>query len=320
MLESKKASAARLLLLALCTIGLAGCATREYSKPLPTQTATVSVKVSTAESSEWSDGMFGLHRIPSSQVLMSCQSGSIAAVVLLGPLGAAANAVASNAAGERMAGDAKAILQMKIDSQVASSIDLAIASRKLHGKFVRGDAASESTMLIEPAVVLCAVSETDIQPFVILKANLRKSDSTSVWKSRYVSSTGAPRPLSGPGSWTDKGGSDLKSSINQSIDQIVQLMFNDIASPYVRDEDSLVAVEAQFPYIRARSRVVGYKLAETDRYLSFAAKAGDASSWAGVYVVDKTISSNRPARPGEPGVDIVDGNGSKPTTVEASSK
>jgi len=281
--------------LGLAVAGLGGCASFEFTKPAPAQQQPIAVKLSGEDLSGWSDLPIGTYRVPDSQVIVSGHQKGAGAGMLFGLVGVAiAHAANANAGGQTVK-DVEDTLRIKLNDQITAAVGQVISSQSLGSKFTQTEAAGATTMLLTPGVVLSFVSETDVRPFVVLKASLQGADKKPLWTTRYMASTGAAKPLTGEGSWTDQNGAALKVAIQASLDQAVRVMLTDVSQPYKRDDAALTVVQGNFPYVKPRLQIVGYKLAEDDRYVTFIPKLGDVLVFAGVNVLDKNVTVVRTA-------------------------
>jgi hypothetical protein len=314
----KPSTWARQALAGLVISCVAGCATFEHVKPPPAQQAQIAIRVSNVDSAAWSDGTLGMYRVSDSQVIVGCQEGSAAAVLMFGLLGAAANAAVANANSATMMQGNEASLRLRVDKQIASILEREISSRNLGSRLTLANEQGNPTLLLTPAVMLCATSQTIVRPFVLLQAELRSGSGESIWKTRYAASTGESRLLTGPMSWTSEDGAALKGVVTLAIELLAQVILTDINAPFKRDDASQVIVEAPFPYSRRRWRLAGYKLAEDEKYLTFAPKVGDRFFLSGVYVIGKAVSTNRPKREGDYGIDVAPEEGPPVGSSDAS--
>jgi hypothetical protein len=82
-------------------------------------------------------------------------------------------------------------------------------------------------------------------------------------------------------------------------------MLRDVAEPYVRDDADMTIVEGDFPYLKQRVQMLGYKLTEDEKYIAFVPKIGDVMTLSGVNVLDKSTIVVRPARPGDVSFKVV---------------
>jgi hypothetical protein len=187
------------------------------------------------------------------------------------------------------------ILRIKLTDQMRSEIESAVSQQPLLAKYSEQMAAAQ--LEVSPALLLSYVSDTTVRPYVILKAVLGSTGKPGIWETRYFAATGEAKPLKGIGSWTADDGKALKSIVATNLRQAVSVMLHDVAEPYVRDDKQLTVVEADFPYLKGRVQMLGYKLTEDENYIAFVPKIGDAMTLSGVNVLDKTTIVSRPAKP-----------------------
>ena len=69
------------------------------------------------------------------------------------------------------------------------------------------------------------MNETDVQPYVILKATLKSNAASGGgWTTRYISSTGKPSPLGGEHGLAADGGARLHDVLAVDLDRAVHAM------------------------------------------------------------------------------------------------
>ncbi|WP_374676524.1 hypothetical protein [Ideonella sp.] len=286
------------------TAGFTGCATYELTKPAPAQSAPVAVTLSQEELSGWSDLPIGTYRVPDSHVIISGHQKGHGAAAAFGLLGMAVAHAANQSAGESAVKGVESTLKIKLDGPLMASVRQAVAEESLRGGFT-ADAGTGTQLVVTPGLVLTYVSDNDVRPFIVLKAALLGADKKPLWNTRYIVSTGISRPLAGDNSWTDNGGAALRENVQASIDKGVRVMLADVMKPYARDDNALSAAEGQFPFMKDRFQLTGYKLTEDDRYFAFVPKIGDVVVFAGVNILDKQDSQVRAATKDDPVAKIV---------------
>ncbi|MEK8033446.1 hypothetical protein AACH06_21715 [Ideonella sp. DXS29W] len=272
---------------------ITGCASFEMTKPAPAQSQRIAIKVSGEDLSGWSDLPIGTYRVPDSQVIISGHQKGAEVGAMFGLLGVAIAHAANSSAGANAVKDAESSLKIKLDAPLMAEVGRLTAEAPLSEKF--STAGAGTTLTITPGLVLTYLDTSDVRPFVVLKVNLAGPDNKMIWSTRYIVSTGASRPLMGAGGWAESDGAALKANVQTSLAQGVKVMLADVASPYKRDDNSMSIAEGQFPFMKQRLQVKGYKLVEDDRYMAFIPKLGDVLVFAGVNVLDKEDSSVRDA-------------------------
>jgi hypothetical protein len=278
----------------LALAAITGCASFEMTKPAPAQAQRITVKLSGEDLSGWSDLPIGTYRVPESQVIISGHQKGAEVGAMFGLLGVAIAHAANASAGANAVKDAESSLKIKLDAPLMAEVAKLTAQAPLSEKFSTV-AGAGNTLTVTPGLVLTYLESADVRPFVVLKVNLAGADNKAIWSTRYIVSTGASRPLTGAGSWAEADGAALKDNVQASLEQGVKVMLADVADPYKRDDNAMSTVEAQFPFMKQRLQIKGYKLTEDDRYLAFIPKLGDVMVFAGVNVMDKQDASARDA-------------------------
>lgn len=297
---------AAMALAGLAVASMTGCASFEYTKPAPAQQQAVKVKLSGEDLSGMTDLPIGTYRIPESQVILSGHQKGQAAGMLFGLIGVAITHAVNADAGAKAVKDTEDILRIKLNEPLMAEVNRAIAQAPLNTKFTAAGDAGAPELLLTPGLVLTYLNDADVRPFVVIKASLAGADKKPIWTTRYIASTGLSRPLAGEGSWTAENGAALKSTMQASIEQAVRVMLTDVSSPYQRDENAMSTVEGQFPFMKQRLQMKGYKLTEDDRYLAFIPKLGDVLVFAGVNVLDKQDALSREAAKDDAPLKVID--------------
>ena len=286
-----------ILVMCAASLLLGGCATFNRAKPAPHQSQPIKVEFTTADLSGWTDLPEGTYRVPDSQVIISGhQKGGATPAVLFGLIGLAVqNAVNSNA-GKNATKDAGDVLHISLTAEAQSVADAMIAGDPFAKTFSSDASPSAPTLVISSAVIMTFVSDTDVLPYVVLKATLTEPKSTAPkWTTRYIASAGLPRPLTGDRSWASDGGKDLRGTLSMELQRAIRFMLLDVASPYQRDDKRLTMVEGHFPFVKKRLETVGYELTEDQQSISFVPKLGDAVVFSGVNIMEKSATMYRAA-------------------------
>lgn len=297
---------AALAVVGLSIASITGCASFEFTKPAPAQQQPITVKLSGEDLSGMTDLPIGTYRIPDSQVILSGHQKGQAAGMLFGLIGVAITHAVNADAGAKAVKDTEDILRVKLNEPLMAEVARATSQAPLNAKFTSSGNGTAPELLLTPGLVLTYLNDADVRPFVVIKASLTGADKKPIWTTRYIASTGASRPLAGDGSWTDQNGAALKSTMQASIEQAVRVMLNDVSNPYKRDDAALSTVQGQFPFMKQRLQLMGYKLTEDDRYLAFIPKLGDVLVFAGVNVLDKQDALARDATKEDVNFKVID--------------
>lgn len=292
-------SAARVVMLlgAVGSLALGGCATFKMAEPAPSRSQAISMKFSNEGLSGWSDLPPGTHRVPDSEVIISGhQKGGAAPVLLFGLVGLAVQSAVNSSAGADASAQAENALKIDVSAQAQAVASRQLASGQYDSKLSLSGASGAPELSIKSGLVLSFVNDNEARPFVILKVGLRDPASDSqVWSTRYIASSGKPRPLTGPGSWTENNGRALQETVSSDLEHAMAFMLSDVSSPRQRDVGSLVTVEGIFPHLAKKLQVVGYSLGEDDHSFYVVPKLADAIVFSGINVLDKATTVQRPA-------------------------
>jgi len=215
--------------------------------------------------------------------------------ILFGPVGLLAVDAADTQSAKNAVKGAGTGLRVRLTDQ-AQTISNTIVDSGQFGKAFSTTAASEGLVLsVAPYLVINYVSDTEVRPFVILKASLRGPGNKAMWTSRYIVSVDRAHPLEGDQSYTAGDGALLKAAISKDLELGIKSMLADVASPHIREDGKLIYAETTVPFLKAPIGVVGYEISEDDQSVVMAPKVADALVFAGVHVLDKSVTTYRAA-------------------------
>ena len=151
---------------------------------------------------------------------------------------------------------------------------------------------------VSHAVILTFVDGPKAVLFVQLSALLRDANGRAVWRGTYSAQTGAERTLAGEGGWLADGGAALDASIAASLEEAVKVMLADVAHALARDPAKVVRIRTQLPYRSEAFYIVGYLLAEDERYWTVTVQSRLSEVTPGIVIVDKSLTDVHPGRDG----------------------
>jgi hypothetical protein len=286
------------LLLLLATLPLhAGAKTPKGTLAAPAAEGPTQVAFSTKAVSKWTDLPLGTYRVPNSDVIISGHQKS-GAGVLFGVVGVAIQNSVQKSNGKEALASAEQALTLSIDEEANALLQAAMADPAYAGKFSAAPTPGR-TYEVTGAVVMSFASAQDALPYVVLRVKLLDGGGSKLWTTRYIASSGPRRPLVGDGSWTVEEGAMLRTHVSGLLKTAIDTMLRDIATPYPRDEASLVTVRGWFPHVNKPLEVVGYKLAEADGRLLFLPKLGTTIVFAGVNSLDTATMAVTPFAKGD---------------------
>jgi len=281
------------LLLVVASI-MSGCATYKLIEAAPTQSEPLTIVYSDEGASGWSDLPIGAYRVPDSQVIIfGHQKNSVG--FLFGVVGILAQNAVQSSQGASAVADVRTVLQVNLNHEAEEISTALIGSGQFGSAYRTGAGANGPVLTVNPYVVITFVNDVQVRPYVILKATLRGPKNNSLWTARYIASVDKPLPLEGIESYTADGGARLKAALAKELELDIKFMLADVASPRVRDDTKLLYVESSVPFMRQRLGMLGYEISQDDGSVVFAPKIGDALVMAGVHVLDKSVTTYRPA-------------------------
>lgn len=297
------------LLLSVVAMLLSAGSSADSRKTLPKQRPPHAIAILDSSLSNWSkDSPNGMYRVPDSQIFISGQQavgmGSFAVSMIGGVL--LENSYGREAGKDAVRGSEQA-LRINISEEARVLVREELSSGEFSGKLVEATADSMPLLKVTPGVVLTFVNDTDLRPFVVLKAHIDDNNTkTKHWTARYYASSQLARPLGGDGGWTANNGADLRAVVSADLKRAVSYMLDDIASPVRRDKTKLTAVEAHFPYMKARFKTVGYLLGEDDAFIYYVPNVSEQQVLSGVSILSKETATYRPAAKGDPTMEAVE--------------
>jgi hypothetical protein len=287
-------------------LALNGCVNQGVPKSYPGQGQPIVVKVSSEGLSSFSEMPMGTYRIPNSQVLISGRQQGNALAIGLGVSGAISRA-ADSSAGKAAVQSLEDSLRLSLSSEAQHDLVGLAQTEPFSNKFTLLPNPNAPVLSITGDIVLQFVNDTDVRPYVVLKSQLQGAQSAiPVSTMRYVASVGLPRPLTGKGGWTADDGAPLKSVISKALERALTVMLTDVSSPFPRDEDRQIAVKGNYVFLTARLQVVGYFLTEDTDWIAFSPRMPSTSLLSGVSIMDKSVTTYRPATKSDPRIKAAD--------------
>jgi uncharacterized protein YceK len=285
----------------IVSLTMTGCATYKMTQSAPVTTDTINIQYTDEELSGWSDLPMGTYSVPDSQVIISGHQKGGDAGLLFGVIGVVIQGAVNSSDGEESVENLENSLKVTLTPLAQELTKKLISKKELENRFTTSGHDSGQVLSITSAVIITYVNDTDVRPYVILKASLTDSTSSkTVWTTRYIASSGTPHPLAGEQSFTSDQGALLKSTIAIALEQSIKFMLEDISSPKIRDDAKLTIVQGYFPYMKPKLEVVGYTVAEDEKFIAFAPKIGDAVVFTGVNIIDKSAAVYRVATKDDP--------------------
>lgn len=287
-----------LIVLNVCIVSLvlSGCVSYNLTKPAPIKSEVINIQYTNAELSGMTDLPIGTYRVPNSQVIISGHQKGGAAGLLFGIVGVAVQNAVNSENGKNAIKNSEDVLNINLTSDAKNITGKIITENNFASKFSLNSNSNGQVLSVATAVIITFISDTEVRPYVILKANLTEAKTSKViWTTRYISSVGKPQALVGSNSLTAEGGLLLKNTLNVELENAIKFMLTDISEPHARDDSRLTMMQSYFPYTRQRIQTVGYTIGEDDKSIAFIPKLGDAMVFSGVNIIDKSNALYRNA-------------------------
>ena len=166
-------------------------------------------------------------------------------------------------------------------------------------RFAPFGGGAEATLEVVPFIVLTFIGEERVRPWVVLKAAFKDASGSEKWKTRYITSLGDPRRLTGDDGWTIAGGEPLRTAVDRSLRAGVDVMLRDAAGALPRGKGRVVKLRGNWVWVKQPMEVTGEILEETPAMLVVKPEVADAIVFAGSSIVDPgtlTITAPDPAK------------------------
>lgn len=238
-------------------------ASAETAQAPQAETRPIAVVYSDQGPSGVSDVAMGAYRVPGSNLIISGYQKGGALGLLLGPVGLVAQSAVNSGAAKESVSNTGDALRIDIAQQAVKVTQTALASDRYAQTFTATAHPGGPTLTVIPYVVVTFKTDTDVRPYVFLKAKLNNGGPSDASRStRYICCIGPALPLTGESGLTANGGEPFRKMVEQELEAAVKLMLDDVNSPYVRDKSKLTHIEAPFPFGRTRLKLKGYILSE----------------------------------------------------------
>jgi hypothetical protein len=262
---------------------------------------TIVIDYTRDELSSWSDMPIGTYRVPESQLLVSGHQKGNGIGMLFGLPGIAIENAADSSGGKAAVQSSEGALHVTLFPEAQQDLATLLQTPAFSGKFTLTANSADAVLSISGNIVLQFLNETEVRPYVILKAKLRNpKDTTSTWSTRYAASIGPARPLTGENGWTTNSGALLKLAVSTALQRSLTVMLTDVSTPFPRDDSRKITVEGNFAFLKKRLQVTGFLLAEDPDWIAFSAGVPDTSLLAGVNIMDKSVTTFRPTTKDDP--------------------
>jgi hypothetical protein len=211
--------------------------------------------------------------------------------------------------GKKSVIDVKEQLSFTLHERVEEILESTIEINDLSSKIAINDPQLNYVLSIKPILVLTGIHDSkEIRPFIILTTTLGDGkqqeydddEEQKKWSARYVSSIGDNRLLAGKDSWTENNNYRLNQFIIENVDALIELILTDYNSPYDRESEDFVVVEGNIPYVKDVYRLLGLKLAEDKRSITYIPKQQNMHLTQSIVVVDKNAVLYRKATKKDP--------------------
>lgn len=270
----------KLVLASLITaaFSLSACSAIQQSRtqPAPTENHKVKVNVTSDRLFRVIDLPINAYRVNDSQTIITGDD----------------NRAATKAQAPKLAMDLRQASEVYLNRQLNQA--------KYRKRFTTSSQPAFMDLNVSTAVVFSHLTDQLLRPYVVVRAKLILNDTgRQLWETQYIASAGKPLPLTGDNSWTDDKTTELGKQVNALLKQALNTLLEDIRSPALRDDKTLTTVTAWVPFERLAMQMSGYKLWENSEYLVFTPKIADIRDIAGVHILDKAVTKQRPTEEGD---------------------
>jgi len=297
---------------------VSGCVTAHIPKSTPPLEDPISINIVQGGLSGFTDLPVGFHRIPDSQLVMTGhkkKGNAAVAFLLFGVIGVLMHASAEDDQVEILVSEIEDALRLTVAPIVEQAVSSSLDDNPYADKFrlvgaTNGGSKADSTgpvLDLDAALILSFDGEDTYRAHAVVKASLREAAGKApVWRTRYFSSSGSARGLFGAEGWAAAQGDLLKAYATAEFKRLIDIVLMDVSSPYTRTDDTLLMIQARFPYMKQDLQTVGYLLEDDEEFIVVHPQLHPQFAFAGVHVLDKSMTTYRQAQPGDPVFKIVE--------------
>jgi len=278
-------------LITLAGLLASGCATMRQPFPRPADSLTVGV--SDDKPSYQGDWPPGAYEIPNTNIYVSTVNGrqdTMGARLLFGFLGQelAGGSIAGGAK-DKMAGQEKA-LEFDLNAMTADALKRVLAKGKDTQRFSIGASEKMSSVVLKPYVVFSHIDDNTARLWVVLYVHLKGDDQNpKTWYCRYIAGVGKPRPMSGPGGWTENNGEAAGQLVGYNLDRDLEVMFCDFNGKLRNANAPLAYYNGRWIFYRMPHAVQVQVLKQTD-YFDIVLPQIDDEFYSGVNILPKDFN------------------------------
>jgi hypothetical protein len=225
------------------------------------------------------------------------------------------NAMVAAAAEQAAYGNAKAahveevepLLHLTFTDETRADVAHLLAeSEAMKARYTTKNVLSLPRLKLATAALLTYTDDGRIQPTIFVKATLTEpNERKPSWENRYFVTTGEPRAIKGPDSWTANEAASLKANLSASLKEAVAVALADVDHATARDKETLSVATVRVPFEKPKVEVLAYRVGEDAQYVSFVPKVGEEHLFAGVNVVEKSAVTWRVAKADDKDVTVV---------------
>ena len=275
----------RITSVVLLAVVATGCS-QALRQPMPAIADRLALVVSKEQPSKWTDMPMGVHQVPDAAVYVSGHQGAAGVGALFGVVGLAIAHAAAQSTGERKTQTMQDLLKLDMPALAQTALADELARRNGSGRFVVGRSGGAALEIV-PYLVLTFVGNDEARPWVVLKTALKDGGGDEKWKTRYIASLGAARPLIGERGWTADDGAPFRDAVDRSLRAAVDVLLRDAAGALPRGAGRTVKVKGHWVWVKQTMEPSVEVLDETSELLVVAPKVPDGIVYAGISVLDK---------------------------------
>jgi hypothetical protein len=169
---------------------------------------------------------------------------------------------------------------------------------EFQGHFYTPDNQGSGNITIAPYLVFDYIDLAKVDTYLIIDVAMpsRSGSKANEWGTRFICQLGYPRELNGPSGWMFQDALVVRSALRAAMEKTMPIILRELLRPGNRRDDRLMVVEARLPFVDRKWQSLGYLLGESDEFVVFLPRIGDAMVFSGVNILDRANISLRPAQ------------------------
>lgn len=281
---------------ALLFASLTGCATYKYAKTPPATPATLGWLTASETPAKMSSFPVGTYYDNQHRMAFNGYQKGQTLGLLFGVAGVLLADQANKSTGKDKFGASTQLIDIDIAKETRLALERQVQSQGC--KRIVFEPRKEAMLEISPYALVNFDKQGQSRLYAVLNVKLVTATDETLWSARYFAAAKGRHPYMGDNSWI--GGGLLNPAIEEALDRCAWAMIQDIEGRF-SDRTKVTAkgswAWSEDPILEWRA----IKIAETDDFVVLRFVIGDAMTFAGTHVVEKSSVSLTPGNFSLPG-------------------